>query len=306
MVLLQNDHPHAPVTNPLLVKEGKDSIQIDTGPLKVEISRNHANLFQQIQIGHETILQAGARDGPFLHSAPVPYAQRFRGARWNTHGWKKEQTVSRVDVPEALHQGVLLPAHRIEVETAGPMRTTLVLRGRYRPTGGTKLPQGLSWNFTTRLHFYRGHPFVHVEHAVENSSDERPQWVMPFLETGLRHSLTLEPVAIATLGVRKPAKDRENLEQAVALFPGESATFLQLKRKKKEDHPRILVHTPGKETVPMEGEVLFADISDGNKGITVTLRYLAGKAPRQITLSSQELEVKLHAPPRENARPWEL
>ena len=305
VVRLQNDRPHASIANPLLVTEGKESIRIDTGPLKVEIPRNHASLFERVQVRGEVVLETAAGDGPFLRSARVPYAQRFWGDEWNTHGWEKNRKVSRVDVPEALHQGVLSPSRDVEVETAGPMRTTLVLRGRYRPTGGTKLPKGLTWNFTTRLHFYRGHTFVQVEHAIENSSDERPQWVMPFLEAGLRHSLKLEPVAMATLGIRKPPRGKKHLVQ-VALLPGEKATLLQLKQEKKGHPPRVLAHTPGDEAAPTEGRALFADISDAGKGVAVTLRYFAEKAPRQITLSNKGLEVQLHAPPRGEGRPWEL
>ncbi len=106
-VHLQNDHPQAPIANPLKVTEENGKILVDTGPLQAVIPKKGKALFEKVTLNGRTLLEGDAVGAPFLHSAAVNYAQRFWGDEWNTHGWDKEREVEEVEVPEALQQAGL-------------------------------------------------------------------------------------------------------------------------------------------------------------------------------------------------------
>lgn len=305
---LRNDRPQAPLPAPIVTADASGRIMVNTGPLKATISRSTASLFESVSIGGEKVMEAAGLDGPFLRSAKVETAEYFQGSSWNTHGWEASKQVETVSIPEALYSGSLSAPYEVSVESSGPMHAVVLVRGRYSPLlGEDAIPESARWNFTIRLHFYRGHSFVRVEYAIENSSRERPQWLLPFHEAGLTHSLNMEP-AVRFTGGGRLSGDKDQAPVSESLYPGEEVWLRQQKASGRRSKPaasgyRLSIKGVNSvETLLDSGKNAgFVDVSDSKKGIAVTFRYFREKAPRAINLSNRQLQLLVHAEPSAGA-----
>ncbi len=308
-VRLQNSPPQAPITRPLKITEENGKILVDTGPLQATIPKEGNALLEKVSLYGRTLLEDPATATPFLHSAAVNYAQRFWGDEWNTHGWEKEREVEEVEVPEALQHAQL---ESVTVEEAGPLHGVVAIRGHFVPPPDIRFPNSLRWNFTIRLHFYRGKSYLQVVYAIENSSGQRPQWVMPFIETGMSLSLA-EPAGEATFGYLRGKNAHLALETGL-LLPDQQAEARQQpgvsadrKHKRKSQPARVELRLPEvQQPHPVEGRLSFADLNGKKGGLMVTLRYFPEKAPRAVLLSPGSIKLLTHAR-RTPAKPhWEL
>jgi hypothetical protein len=186
------------------------------------------------------------------------------------------------------------------------MRTVLVARGTYRPTSGGRgiLKDGL-YRYTTRLTFYRGKSFVKVEHDIENSGRAQPQWNYLFREASLNFGLSLAgPTLYSVGGWSKGGTERVTGEGAL---PGSSEAWLvQREPATTLQHGRHTAHEGGfvagigragsvVSPIALGGRGRYLDISDGEKGVAVAVRYLWEQAPRSLAVSRERLAVFLHA-----------
>lgn len=300
---LRNDRPAQAVAAPIRITETAHAITVDTGALVAVISRRDGSLLQSVSVGGKQVLKAGDRDGPALRAGEVRMMERFRGPAWNTHGWEKRRSETGMHVAEAVYRGG--PPREVSVETAAPMRSVVVIRGRHLPTatGAGSIREGL-YNYTARLHFYRGQSYVKVEYAVENSDRGQPQWNHMFREASLNHTLTLGPGAVLTGG-----GEAENGAQGVASLPvsaQQEGWLVQGAARSEKKFGRQVVQEGAYEVgLGTAGEVAtprargkrgrFLDISDGEKGVAVAMRYLWEQAPRAISLSPGQLRAVVQA-----------
>lgn len=301
---LRNDHPPRPVSVPIRIAETPQAFTVDTGTVVATISRRDGSLLQSVSVGGKQVLKAGAGDGPALRSGEVRRMERFHGPEWNTHGWEKSRSLENIRIAEALYRGGL--PREASVEMAGPLRSVIVIRGRHEPTtrGAGILRDGL-YNYTVRLHFYRGQSYIKVEYAVENSDRAQPQWNYLFREASLNHTLTLDPETVVSGGGEMALQDAPT----VASFPvssREAGWLAQNAARSEMKYGRRVIFEGGYQIGPgADGQIAspraagkrgrFLDISDREKGVGIAMRYLWEEAPRAIGLSPTRLRVVVQA-----------
>ena len=318
VVYLQNRRPEHAIADPVRLHEEGDVITIRSGPLTARVSTQDGSLFKSVSIDDHEILRAQPDDGPWLRSGEVGRMEHNTGSAWNTHGWEKTRSVENVDIAEHVYRSG--PPNEVVVETRGPLRTVVLVRGRHLPgkSGKGILRDGL-YNYTTRLHFFRGHSFVKVEHAVENSDRAQPLYNHMFREAGLAHALRLDGEPLVTGGGLQ-AESGLPATASTRLAGSEQAWLYQGAAEAEKKHGRVVVREGNYQVgIGRDGQIekplaagkrgRFLDISDSSRGLAVAMRYLWEHAPRAIALSPGSLQVVLqadspgHAEPRDGLRP---
>ncbi len=301
---LRNDRPAQAVFAPIRITETRQAITVDTGGVVATISRRDGSLLQSVSIGGKQVLKAGDSDGPALRAGEVRRMERYHGPAWNTHGWDHSRSLENVHIADAVYRGG--PPREVAVEMAAPLRSVVLIRGRHLPgaSGAGILKAGL-YDYTVRLHFYRGQSYIKVEYAVENSDRAQPQWSYLFREASLNHTLTLGPGSVVTGGGLMAQQG----SPALASFPvssQEEGWLVQGTARNEKKHGRQVIHEGGYQVGPgTEGKIAspeaagkrgrFLDVSDGEKGVAVAMRYLREQAPRAISLSPKRLRVMVQA-----------
>ncbi|MFW6158157.1 MAG: hypothetical protein ACOC8E_02225 [Planctomycetota bacterium] len=148
---LRDDGPPKPIENPIAVTEDDDRITVDTGALRFGVRKNGFNLIDEAWVrtknedgttGEQRIVKPDKPSGPVL---------------WSNH-------------PN-------LPAYRkyfasndaectVTVEERGPMRVVIKAVGRHRPDEPAG-PDDKLLDHVTRIHAYRGKPYVRVVYSAE-------------------------------------------------------------------------------------------------------------------------------------------
>jgi hypothetical protein len=306
-VVLRNDGKASDPGAAIAVKTTADHIHIDTGPLQAIIPRNSGRLLERVTVQGQTVLDARDGDGVHLRSGAVPEMERFRGPRWNPAGWEKERTTEKIAIVETDYRSD--PTRDVVVETDGPLRTVVRIRGQHLPAAsGAGIVDGGLYNYTVRLTFYRGHPYIHLQYDIENSDARQPQWMYLFREAGLRHSLALD----GPLQVRGGGKE---VDQASSL-PAQASLQLSAKDgawlsqsqpvviQPKRGHPSIETgrYRFGTGANALVARALAAGnrgrylaVSDGSKGVAVSLRHLWQEGPSALGIEDGRLQVRVHA-----------
>lgn len=317
VVYLQNRRPEHAIADPVNLREDGDAITIQTGPLTARVSTKDGSLFKSVSIDDREILRAQSGDGPWLRSGEVGRMERNTGSAWNTHGWEKTQSVEKVDIAEHVYRSG--PPNEVVVETRGPLRSVLLIRGRHLPgKTGKGLVGGGIYNYTTRLHFFRGQSFVKVEHAIENSDRKQPLYNHMFREAGLAHALRLEGEPVVTGGGAQAesgsaiGKMKLSATQQAWLYQGAAQNVVKFGRTvATEGGYQAGIGRDGVIEAPFASgkRGRFLDISDSTRGLAVAMRYLWEHAPRAIALSRERMQVVLqadspgHTEPRDGIRP---
>lgn len=320
VVQLRNDRPAAPVADPIQVTKGNGEIRVRTGALEAVVSTHDGSLLRSVAVGGKTVLQAGAGDGPALRSGESKFAEHFYGKAWNTHGWEKERSLDEVYVAEADYRGGTQAPDTVEIESTGPMHAVILIRGRYLPVGrGRGIIEKGIYRYTTRLHFYRGHSFIKVEHSVDNSDRAQPQWSYMFHEASLDFGLRLGGDAVVS-GGGEEAQNGLPAAGTVRVGRGEEGWLYQAAGEKVGVNARTRGEPGGyrfglgelgaiPKPVAAGARGRYLDISDGSVGVAVAMRYMWQEGPEAIALSPARARVVLHAdspgrkPDAEGSRP---
>ena len=304
VVHLQNRRPASAIADPVRINEEGDVITVRTGQLVARVSKRDGALFRSVSIDGHEVLRAQADDGAWLRSGAVDRMERNTGAAWNTHGWTKSRSVEKVDIAEHVYRAGT-PAE-VLVETRGPVRTVVLIRGRHLPgkVGKGVLRDGM-YNFTTRLHFYRGQSYVKVEHAIENSDRTQPLYNHLYREAGLAHSLHFDGEPVVTGGGLQPDG---GMPAIGTTRPGgaQQAWLYQGAAQSEPKFGRMVVREGGYQVGPGRDGAIdrpvaagkrgrFVDISDASVGLAVMMRYLWEHAPRAIGMSPERVQVVLQA-----------
>ncbi|WJW74435.1 hypothetical protein QVG61_07875 [Thiohalobacter sp. IOR34] len=309
---LSNDQPAAPVAKPIRIRETADAIEVDTGVLRVRVPRHGGPLLQRVEYRGRPVIEADADDGPWLQSAAVEKFRHYRGDSWNTHGWSKTVSVERHPLAEARYGAGR--SHELRIETRGPLRTTLLIRGRYLPaeTGPGRVAEGL-YDYSTRLHFYRASPLVVVEHAIENADPTPPLWQYPFRWAELDHRLALDGRLQVTAGGEGAA---DGLPSVATLAADTPLGLVQAAGQPGKVRGKVAARPGGYRFGPLQtgkvgrpraagGKARFLAVSDGRSGVGITLRYWWQEAPRAVYLDRGRLRIRLHDLQPED-RPYDL
>ena len=316
-VVLRNDGPAPAPAAAIAVETTQDHIQVDTGPLQALIPRHSGRLLERVSVQGERILEAREGDGARLRSGAVPEMERFRGPRWNPAGWEKERRTEAIALAEADYRGG--PPREVVVETQGPLRTVVRIRGRHLPErpGKGSVDDGM-YHYSVRLIFYQGHPYIHLQYDIENSDPRQPQWMYLFREAGLQHSLALDG-SVQVRGGGQQANDDSELPTGatLSLAANQGAWLFQsapVVIRPERGPPRFETGryrfgqgTPGRVDAPRAGgqRGRYLAVSDGSKGMAVSLRHLWQEGPRVLGFEDGRLQVRVHAdlPDEEGKRP---
>lgn len=145
-VVLRNISPKAVHPSPLSIDETEDTITIDTGIAKFEISKLKFNLFDKIWYDANT---NGSYDDP---------GEQQSGA--------SDDAIILINAENSqVYSGKGQPTS-IQWEDKGPLRTTLKLEGIYVKNDKVLI------KYTTRLTFWAGRSDVKLEHILRNSNEE--------------------------------------------------------------------------------------------------------------------------------------
>lgn len=198
---LTNDKPAAPVTGGIVVKDDADTVTVSNGGLEARISKRSANLFESVSIGGKEIVKASERDGPRCTTDAQDFTRHFGGS-WNTHGWtglqikEKQNPIKRAD-----YFGDAGAPEEVVVERNGPMHVIVRVCGAYLPIEkGKEVLEHGPYNFTYRLHFYRGKDYARVEYTMENSRFEEPRFQTRVMDHSLWVSTLLKGDLACTYG----------------------------------------------------------------------------------------------------------
>ncbi len=148
-LVVRGDGKNPAPASPVKVSDGKEKITISTGPLELAVDKKKFNLFSSVKIDGKQLVTSAGR-GLVLYKAdggPVP-----AGA----------------------------PAE-VKVEAAGPMRATVMLRGKFPGVHGGML------GYTARVYAFAGRKFVKLRVWLENRGahgytnhknkpPSRPEW----------------------------------------------------------------------------------------------------------------------------------
>ncbi len=178
----------------------------------------------------------------------------------------------------------------VSVELAGPLHTVVKLEGRFVPLAGnsvlwmsaqadTNAPARL--NHVTRLHFYKGKPFVKIVHTIENLKDDpttlvrydvaiSPNFSDAGAEINYRFGTDTDRAATGTVGrggmravLCQDSSDHWFLSTGLAAAP-----FREEGR--------------GKSANPIN--LGYVDANDGRVGVLVGIRYFWQMWPKALTV----------------------
>ena len=123
-------------------KEDAEGITVDTGPLRVRVGKKQSHLIESAWLDGQPVLAARDRM------------------------WMIDQHGTRYDTSDD-------PAdYQVTTETSGPRRVVIKAEGWYRNAQGEGLCQ-----YVTRLHLYRGKPFVRIIHTFVVAFDTDKTWL---------------------------------------------------------------------------------------------------------------------------------
>ncbi len=188
---LTNDRPASPVKDAIKVKETDDAFTASTGKIDVVFSRKKCSLFESVSVGGKPVVKAAEHDGPRATTEKQDFERRT-GSRWAAHGWESSVKLGQRPITQADYFGDVGEPDGVVIERAGPMHVVVRAYGTYRPTEKTKdvLEFG-PYNFTYRVHLYKGKDYVRVEHSVENSRFQWPRFQVKLLDHSLWTTLAL-------------------------------------------------------------------------------------------------------------------
>ena len=295
IVSLTNDRPSAPIKERILVDENSQQIHIKTGRLEIDIDKNNNNIFNNVSIDGARIIQSTNKNGTYLKSGAINQAEHFQGPKWNNHGWQKNSTLEKINISESIYKGAIQDSSDVYVETSGPLRTVIVIKGKFLPekSGNGIIKDGMYF-YTIRIHFYHNHSFVVLEHSIENSDAiTRPQWSYLFREAGLEHKLLINNATITGGGNTTPVSFKLNSNDSASLYQGPASIIKKYGKYKVKDGQYVIAKNS--QAINNGSKARFLDISDQQKGLAISFRYFWEEAPRAIQLSPGKAKIILHA-----------
>ena len=307
VVYLTNQPQVADISNPIEIRDKKDRIEVSTGELLAVIPKIGGKVFDLVKIGGETVIAAGSDNGPFILSGEIHQMEHFQGNSWNTHGWNAKKSLVKTDITEALYCGAQDKNGAAKIEQAGAMRAVVLIKGKHMPAlkGDGILSEGL-YNYTIRLHFYRGKSYIKVEYAIENSDKKQPLYNHLFRQAGLQHHLQMNNLPVVTANGGGAAKGSKPAG-IVALDGDQTIWLYQYRGKNSQKYGKNITvpggyvvgttsaHSLAPEHIVSGLKGRYVDVSDGKKGLSVSLRYLWEEAPRAIQVSADRIRIDVHA-----------
>jgi hypothetical protein len=237
--------------SPLRVTQSGDRISVTTGPLRFAINKRRFGLLESLSLDNRALISA---EEPGTLEVTAADGRRY----------------SSLGAPE-----------EVLLEEAGPVRTTIRVRGHYRAEDGRGLLA-----YTVLLDAYAGQRFVRIRHTWGNDSGEE------------------EFTSIRALRLRLPLiAERTPAERGWTFggSPGQSGTFpgagpVHL-RQHTDDHYAVVLDGGG---VKAEGRRApgWAEWRDGARRVTLAVRDFWQTYPKDLTVAESGFELGICPPLR--------
>lgn len=183
------------------IREGKNEIEVITGPLKALINKKKGTILDSVFIDidgdntftlDEQIISPSLTNGGLITSEKqgIVYGQTNNYNIWGTESGRiKEYKPDRCLQSHEYGSGYG-PPDKVVVEAKGPVRTSIRIEGRHWPKINER--DGSLQKFyyyTVWLHFYTGKSYIKIEHSLENNRLDFPIPIYGIKEFKLSFSL---------------------------------------------------------------------------------------------------------------------
>ena len=239
--------------------EARGKIVVDTGAIRVTFSSAGRSLFDSVKIGDREMLHPDAPNG-FMLTRPD-------GRAYFSHG-----------------QGKV----KIEVEENGLVRTVIRMEGEHRSKAGQSL-----FDYVCRFFFYAGKSWFETEYGFVNREAEESTDL-----ASIKLSIPLSTSAAEYRGTTSEYKIDKfyEFQEPFSIYSGQDDFFGVFAGSK-------IFRKDGTEMVGMgyESEVRarwWADTSDAQGGLTVSIREMSQNYPKAIQSNLGRIDIELY-PARE-------
>lgn len=184
-----------------------EKIIVNTGPLKAVISRTKGTLLEAVYLDmnhdgkfdpEEQVIRPDRENGIHLTSADQEVVSGSCDSynMWGTGSGRIQQYHKTGRLIEHTYMSGFGKPEKVEVESAGPVRTTILIQGRHLPLKQQKgiLPEGF-YAYAVRLSFFYGQSFILIEPVIENNRDDFPIHIYEIKDMRLHFSTVLDPDA---------------------------------------------------------------------------------------------------------------
>ncbi|MFH1563684.1 MAG: T9SS type A sorting domain-containing protein [Nitrospirota bacterium] len=272
----------------LKLTEFTKDITVITGPMKFIISKEHFNLFDGVWIDKnnndsfedvEKIISPDVLDNEIIISdcfigelVPGGYETTMYENYYGTYS------------------SSLVAPTEVTIEENGPVRAVIKIKGRYKNSTGTLLPDYI--NYTVRVHAYAGKDYVRVFYTLENNglykeSTEytlKDQW------------LYFDRLSINS-GLNLSTNKTISTDNYVDLFSNNSFRLYQDHEVINEtDESKNFFYTitkDGNQTKTTGRNTGWIDINDSTCGVTVGIRHFWQNYDKAISFNNNKLSLEL-------------
>ncbi|OPX33055.1 MAG: hypothetical protein B1H40_00990 [Candidatus Latescibacteria bacterium 4484_181] len=248
--------------SPLSVKETEDSMCVNSGPLTFEVKAGGPHPFQKLNCDGTLALRQG-----------LPLLTLRSGGRLYT---------------------AYDPDSTVVLEDCGPLRVVLKCEGQYVTEGGSKF-----LNYIVRIYAYAGQPFLRIYHTLVN---REPTEKVEISELSFHLPLVVSNnatgYALGTADHYKPFRVHRMKDELSLCIPTEEGPTPSVRQAagyylvRPGEDGRSESKYPGPQWhSPMLGS---ATLADGDRGVTLMLRYPWHNAPKEFHLDSQGITLYLY------------
>ena len=247
------------------VDPGQERVVVDTGPLKLTVTRAGGALIDEVKLDGAVIVgSGGACRRNFVDYLHVEQPERYGAGAWPVAGVLDRST---------------LAIEQIQVESVGPIEAVVRISGKHHHT---KLGRAVEQRaerfedagsaFKVRIYAYAGSPVIRVVHTFTYKGCPR----FDFLHgAGLALPLTLEGEdRFVTFGTLTESQQLFGRSGMVRLLQSTDSTFT-IGRQSTRGAPESTVYSSDRAAG-------WIDISDGGRGVAVAVNDMWKHYPKAL------------------------
>ena len=248
------------------VDPGQERVVVDTGPLKLTVTRAGGALIDEVKLDGAVIVgNGGACRRNFVDYLHVEQPEGYVAGAWPVAGVPDRST---------------LAIKQIEVERDGPIEAVIRISGQYRHT---KLGRAVKQRaerfkdagsaFKLRIYAYAGSPVIRVVHTFTYEGCPRSDFLSG---AGLALPLTLEGKdRFVTFGTPTELRQLSGRSGIVRLLQDTDSTFTIARQPAQQGAPESTVYSG-------ERAAGWIDISDGGRGVAIAVNDMWKHYPKAL------------------------
>lgn len=250
-----------PVTDAMTLTDDAEGVTLNTGPMRLSISRANSALV------HSVALDLNG-DGEFT---PAEVVSSPDGSA--VPGMLDDQLRAYSVRPDA--------DYRVSVEQPGPLHAIIRVDGWFTADDGTKL-----CGHTARLHAFRGHSFIRIEHTFVVGYDT-------------------ERTRLRDIALPIPLRPGEGATAVFGLADGAASEPLRTGYLVQDAADHFSLHGADRAVLNEGSRAAgWVDCRGGECGVTVGIRHMWEEHPRELEVT--DAGVIVHLWPRHSDRPLDF